>query len=780
VCLPVDPALPGLAVALDQGRAMELLGRVLIEHGTGAELVGSKIVEFSYTPGVDCTVLYRLKIRNRAVRGHSRCLLLARLLRLGEQPSPLPADVIARYEATENTVLGQPMAHLPEVGLVLYPFPIDPALPWLFAALDPTTVERELTRAGGDLGTSARQVTVGMMGYTPQARAALLYELTANVTSADQAERRRLVAKMHATRAAAARYSNAWALWQVADGPLRLARPHGYLAELNVTLQEHVPGERLASFVKTPAYPELVRKTAEAMAFLHARSVPLLRERTPRSEADAVRRSAAALKVLLPSIAGRVTLLSDRLAAEVETYAEIICPVHGDFHHSNVLTDGESVTLIDLDSVAYGDPMLDVGRFLGSLRTPALREFGVASALSEEGVAFIEEYGKHAGIDERRMRLFEAADLLRSASAAMRSHRAGWQERVATFIREAERALEMAQRSTGSVRKELGHGPTMAFEHRLRWAVDSVYMRTMLDTPLRELYSVELTSCSPAATCSDGDRYRVSYDIGGWCRGERWTISLDGFGWRRRRRRTLLRDLDALRRALDHQLDAPMLPVPVAYIRPLSMPVLELPTGDADLAFLLQTSGGETLPATLARAVAAIHQAAVQPRVVRPLDKELAAVAMRVEGLATIDPRLHARAVRLWAAVEDRCRVAQSQLAPIICPLELEKIYLIGERVAFAGVEEVAASNPLLDMGRLLARIALLGIEAGTPGRAEVNTTRLRQSYLGHIGTEPGVLASFEAAALLDVGCWSVEQKQDRPLAESLIVRAELALESRG
>ena len=113
--------------------------------------------------------------------------------------------------------------------------------------------------------------------------------------------------------------------------------------------------------------------------------------------------------------------------------------------------------------------------------------------------------------------------------------------------------------------------------------------------------------------------------------------------------------------------------------------------------------------------MADIHRAAVQPRIVRPLDKELAAVAMRVDGLATIDPRLHARAVRLLAVVEDRCRGAQSQLAPIIRPLELEKILLIGERVAFAGVEEVAASNPLLDMGRLLARVALLSIEAGAP-----------------------------------------------------------------
>ena len=61
-----DPALPGLAAALDLDLVLELLRAALPECRQEIDLTGGAIWNVRYKPGVYCSILYRLQLRDRA------------------------------------------------------------------------------------------------------------------------------------------------------------------------------------------------------------------------------------------------------------------------------------------------------------------------------------------------------------------------------------------------------------------------------------------------------------------------------------------------------------------------------------------------------------------------------------------------------------------------------------------------------------------------------------------------------------------------------------------
>ena len=81
-----------------------------------------------------------------------------------------------------------------------------------------------------------------------------------------------------------------------------------------------------------------------------------------------VLRWSGVLAAVRPDLGPRVERLRDRLVAMLLEQTRMSAPVHGDFHHTNILVQDDRVALIDFDEMAFGDPMMDVGRFLASLR----------------------------------------------------------------------------------------------------------------------------------------------------------------------------------------------------------------------------------------------------------------------------------------------------------------------------------------------------------------------------------------------------------------------------
>ena len=424
----------------------KLLADALSERNEQHELTRVEVSEVLYKPMKRGLFRYRADFKDSSSGRHREQVFSAQLLRTGEAPVDARPESLDRYRAVKQRVIDTPVLHLPEQCLAVYMFPFDPLLPSLIDVLDPALIEAKLGEMWADAAIRVRDVSVRPLGFVPQLRVALGYSVLCESTKTGRSEMRQLVGKLDRKRDASQRHVLASALWEASQSRLRLARPVGVIPSLGLALQERVEGTRLGVLAGTDAFVGGARETASAIRVLHALRPPLAKECPPgKRDVSTIRRYGKLAAALDPRERLRIEHLSEALAAEVETRAEITGAVHGDLHPANVLVGDSGVTLIDTDNMWYGDPLSDVGRFLSSLRTSALRVHGTHAGLSAAADAFLEGYAADRRIDEPRVRMYEAASLLRSAGAPFRLQRSGWQNAMKSLVNEAERVFELAK-----------------------------------------------------------------------------------------------------------------------------------------------------------------------------------------------------------------------------------------------------------------------------------------------------------------------------------------------
>lgn len=764
---------PGLASALDVDAVRAWLPRSLPELAEELRLERVGVLDVRYRPGAPCWILYRLKLRDAKGR-KVEALLSARLLQTGESAPRIGREALARYASHPGRVLHTPTAYVAEAHLALCAFPIDSALPGLFDALDAGRMKRHLSRMWEARGLRVRDVHLHVLGYTPHARAAIGYEVWAEERKTGVPEVRRLIGKMHAKKAAARLFSDQWALWRARRGRIRMPPPVGYVAAAGLTFQERVRGERLGGLVDTPRFVKPLRKAARMLAALHGTLLPLQSRRKPADEAQTVERWAGVLSVIRPDLAPRVTRLRDRLTAEIESRARLEGPIHADFHHTNVLVDDGEVTIIDFDEMAHGDPMLDVGRFLASLRIPSLRAFGSLDGLAEAREIFLAEYARRAPrADEARARLFEAASLLIAAASAFRIQRPSWHEEVSLLLEEGERVAELARGAAvpAPARPGTPRAPVLSDADRLRWIRDPVYMQAVLDPYVLTAYGAHIASCRVREGRGAESDDSVSYDLRGYRGDEGWQMRLEGVT-RHGGAASHVRRVEAVRAALNGSADAPEIPRPVAHLRPLAWLVREAPAGRR-FASLLRRDDAAGAARRIARALAVLHAAPVELDERRGVEDELAALRAKLRTLEALPQRLGRRAQALLDEVERRALSLERIEAPVLGTLHPRHV-LLGERVTFARVENVVLSHPLLDAGDFLARLALLGLRNGAAAASRA-AAEFREAYAAaRDGHAP--LPVFEAAALLRQAAEQARKEGSGRLAAALVEMGEEAL----
>ncbi|MFQ5806134.1 MAG: phosphotransferase family protein [Phycisphaerae bacterium] len=748
-----DTTFPSLPVALDVEAVRDLLRGALPECREELELTDIKIYDVQYKPGAHCKILYRSKFFDKAVNRSTRQLLSARLLPPDQSPTPMSPELLARYEALPARVLRTAMTYLPEARMAVYAFPADPALPGLIDACDPVAMKQGLGRMWEHRRARVRRVIIQRLGYTPESRAALLYEVLSEAKDTGLPEARRLVGKIDAFKRAPRLFASAWAVWRAANNRVNVAPPVGYIASANLWLQEHVQGSRLADLAGSETFLKPVRQTAKALAILHGLEFPLRSRRTPEKEAAVVYRWGSVLAAIRPDQARRIKRLRNRLAAEIESRATPAGPVHGDLHPSNIIVGDGRVTLIDVDSMAYGDPLVDVGRFLASLRTSSLRVFGVPSGLSEAGEGFLDRYLACVSADEARVRLFEAACLLISAAAGFRLQRAGWADTAAILLDEVERVFALAERSAAAL-PGVGMSPRhRALENGSLWMKDGQYMRAVLDSHIRKAYGAEVSVCRVDSKRVTEKHQRIRYRFSGRRRGEKWALSLEGIAWRGRRSGVgPFKRLSVLRKALDGNPEAPLLPRPVAYLPEICLQVTEAMRG-VRLPSLLATPRGPEVTARLARALAVLHGTRVELNKTRSLDDELLRVRRRIDGLGAHNPEITAQAAPLLARLEERIHELPKRIAPVLRKLSPNHILCLEDQVALTDVEDVVLSHPFIDVADFLARLTVMGIQQGRSDEAAELAKAFRTTYLAPKRANGEGLEAFEALALLHLAC---------------------------
>ncbi len=106
----------------------------------------------------------------------------------------------------------------------------------------------------------------------------------------------------------------------------------------------------------------------------------------------------------------------ERLDLSVASHGRVVC--HGDFHPLNIVSDGESDTVVDWTDASLDDPMGDVARtsllfHIAAIAASSPAERVLLRLLGPRlGQAYLRAYGRLRPVDHERLRAWEAVHLI--------------------------------------------------------------------------------------------------------------------------------------------------------------------------------------------------------------------------------------------------------------------------------------------------------------------------------------------------------------------------------
>ncbi|MHC4939768.1 MAG: phosphotransferase family protein [Planctomycetota bacterium] len=624
-------------------------------------------------------------------------------------------------------------------------------------------MKEALHRAWRPRNTRVRRVDVETLAYTPEARVALRFDVLAESKDTGIPELRRLCGKLDGRREPTRLFTGHWAVWRRASSLVSIAPPVGYIAVSRISLQEFVRGERLTDLAGKTTFQARVRDAAHAIATVNSLALPLPARRSVDKEMAGVDRWIGVLARLCPGQSARLRSLRTRLHTELADRMRVTGTVHADFHFANVLANERNVTIIDWDQVAHGDPMIDVGRALASLRVSALRVHGRIDGLADVEDAFLETYLRRSQEDERRARLFEAVSLLIAASSPFRLQREGWQESAVAMIDEVERTLGLSRAGPRIAFTSPGKRFVIPFEERTGWALDRAYAQAAL-VPLvhrRSGADIEVTECHPTLVSQQEDQIHLRWKLKGY-RGEvRWRGDLEGVGFPNDSGRGRLRRLTELRKALDSNPNALQVPDPIGHVGPLSLVVFTSVPGR-----WLDVSRPDEEFARFGRALALLHALQIDLDKERETARDIRAVALQIRRLARARHPAAVMAEDGYRRIEPTVRAVGERRAPTILGIQPNHLRLEDDRASVALVRDTLLAEPLLVAGELAARLRERALREG---RVPTGADAFGRAYVEASGQSSGDFLAFETLSLVLIACRRAAANRRDPLPEALL-----------
>lgn len=405
-----DPALPGLALLLDDDALGDWLGRRL----QAPVRVNGRYLRYKH--GTSCVLAADVDTGSAQ---HS-CLFSA-------YAEPVSVKVTKTVErALPGSVLGTEPAR----GLLVTTPGADrdlPALAWLD---DPDRRERLLRRLLGDR-RGMRGAALQTLRHKPHRRWVGLVQPTSGPPVVLRAYRTGTV------RGA----THAITVW--GEGRPRTPRLLGVRARRGVAAVEYIDGEVLGHS-GVLADDQAFRSAGAALAGLHSRRGVALSATRPHAETDAVRAAVDQLTRLLPGMDDDLRGLADAVVSRMDAVGREVQPIHGDFSADQVIVgDTGEIAFIDLDAARLGDPAVDLACAAGSLARDVVLGMVPAGAAERRLEALYAGYATVRPLpDAERIATHEAAHLLRRATEPFRLRLTpGWPDASRDLVARARRTL---------------------------------------------------------------------------------------------------------------------------------------------------------------------------------------------------------------------------------------------------------------------------------------------------------------------------------------------------
>jgi aminoglycoside phosphotransferase (APT) family kinase protein len=416
-----DPTLPGLAIVLDPEAFVGALRRSLPDVDLGA----ARITYVKYKPGTVCLLGYRLVVAGMAVDVYAKAYRTntpEKLQKAHEQPGqPGP--------------LGRGRIPLDDCQVVVSTFPNDAKVRTLSSLMKAETRLRLLGKLFPDRPALWLGTVEGLV-YKPERRyvARLLAE---NGVQA--------ALKLY-TRSGYDEVVQRHRKPYESRSPLRLASRLGESDRYAALAFEWLPGRLLSEAILDPQFDaQAVVTVGAAIAQLHAQTPEGLTRLTRETEVSSLLAEAAMLGLVCPHLARRAEALAHQVAAHLVARPLAYRLIHGDFHARQVLLQGDTVAVLDLDRAACADPMIDLGLFAAHLEREVIRGNLPANRVEPLVQALLEGYmaaTRQPVVDE--IQLYTAVELLRLAPRFFRYREPDWPERIEASLSRVETILAHA------------------------------------------------------------------------------------------------------------------------------------------------------------------------------------------------------------------------------------------------------------------------------------------------------------------------------------------------
>lgn len=392
----------------------------------------------------------RLAIPRVLLVGQGRLLVqyqLSTVEKSGLQDRVLFGHLLAPDESLPEGTGKPEVLVLPQFRMVAPVFPFDRGLKTLERFFKPEDSSELLNNIPEGIleGTSARLEKVDTLAYRPERRAVL------RVRFNQQGRSKTVIARLGQPAKVESYYSKLQLLERAGFQPhaqdgITAPRALGCLPE-GILWQEDVPDPSLYDLYGKDRFVAGCAVAGHTLNKLHGAPIDGLPAHTVDDELELLGRFTNRIGEIYPRISEPLERLFGWIEARSPVgYKSNAVPVHRDFYDKQVLIGTQRTTLLDVDTLAMGDPALDVGNFLAhlTLRSRQFPQHSQPIAVGRRG--FLAAYRSGDDSFWQRARWWEFAALLRLV--CVYSLRPRWQRMAMRLMGGLEEEATAATAST--------------------------------------------------------------------------------------------------------------------------------------------------------------------------------------------------------------------------------------------------------------------------------------------------------------------------------------------
>jgi hypothetical protein len=406
-----DPALPGLAIALNAEAVQDLLQPYLPKAGWDI----SPCLYVRYKPGANCIGAYQIRIQDhkidfyvKAVRGKD----LEKLQKWSLRPG-----------------FSDPFLKLPRIVLK------DRAL--IMGTFWNDTKLRQLSTLASNSSSQSLNLWPDLLAERGTWRS-LRYKPERRYVTQWQGEHRTLLVKLYLPRdydrAALAAHTFH------SQGNLRIARMVNADPFRQALCFEWLDGrllqEILGNSLEESQLNRLLHQVGAALALLHQPQANHLPALSRSQEIEQLQNTAKLLSWIFPPIADLVNEIAHQGSIVLATLPLHPVPIHGDFYAEQVVIMADRIGILDLDCAAQGDPATDLGNFLAHLEYRILLDSTLDSThllLQRTIPPLLAGYGATPDLYQR-VQWYTALNLFKLAPMLFRYRHPDWPHRLRQLL----------------------------------------------------------------------------------------------------------------------------------------------------------------------------------------------------------------------------------------------------------------------------------------------------------------------------------------------------------